>query len=139
MSISAVTVPAVLDTNTTPSHLLHQWARIYYYGHIIMPALGVSVTSLYAFIALRKRASNHKDWLTYGMAGTTTISIVPFTWLVMAPTNNTLFRLLETSEADLDTMQELIVKWAYLHVIRSIFPLIGSLLGLVGVRRELGV
>lgn len=137
MGISAVTVPAILDTSTISSDLLRQWARIYYYGHIIMPTIGVSVTSIYAFVALRKDFLKRGPFSIYGMAGATTITMVSFTWFVMAPTNNKLFQLLDTSKVELDVVQNLIVKWACLHVIRSLFPLVGSLLGLVRVWREL--
>ena len=78
----------------------------------------------------------------YTAAGATTITMVPFTWL-MAPTNNTLFRLEALASAmasavDLSAVQELVVRWAWQHVVRSVFPLGGAILGLVGVLQELG-
>ena len=51
----------------------------------------------------------------YTAAGATTITMVPFTWLMMAPTNNTLFRLEALASAmasavDLSAVQELVVR-----------------------------
>lgn len=110
-----------------------------------MPSVSVATTGLYAYTALRKRAASRKQWFTYVLAGTTTIAIVPFTWLMMAPTNNALFRLLEASTSatvsvvDLSTVQELVVRWAWLHVVRSVCPMVGAILGLLGVLQELGL
>ena len=144
MSISAVAIPVFLDTDIESNNLLRQWARLYHYGHKYMPAVSVSATSLYGYGALRKRASHRKQWLLYAAAGATTITMVPFTWVMMATTNEHLFRLKgvastgTASAVELRTVQELVVKWAWLHVVRSVFPLVGAILGLVGVLQELG-
>ncbi|KAF2178416.1 DUF1772-domain-containing protein, partial [Zopfia rhizophila CBS 207.26] len=144
MSLSAIAVPVFLDTNTSSTHLLRQWARLYHYGHIYMPAVCVAAASLYGYVALRQRVSNRKQWRIYAAAGVTTITMVPFTWLVMVPTNNTLFRLRELASAtasavDLSAVQKVVVRWAWMHVVRSLFPLVGAILGLVGVLQELGL
>ncbi|KAA6412020.1 MAG: noranthrone monooxygenase [Lasallia pustulata] len=138
MSLSAIVVPVFLDTDTESTHLVRQWARLYHYGHLYMPAVSVAATGLYGYVALRKRASNRNQWFIYAAAGATTITMVPFTWLMMAPTNTTLFRLealasATASAVELSTVQELVVRWAWLHVVRSVFPLVGAILGLVGV------
>ena len=62
----------------------------------------------------------------------------------MDPTNTALFRLealasATASAVDLNAAQELVVKWAWLHVVRSVFPMVGAILGLVGVLQELGL
>lgn len=138
MSLSAIMIPVLLNTNTESAHLIRQWACLYHYGHIYMPAVSVAATGLYGYSALRKRASNRLQWRIYVAAGATTITMVPFTWLMMAPTNNTLFGL-AASAVDLRTVQELVVRWAWLHAVRSVFPLVGAILGLVGVLQELGL
>jgi hypothetical protein len=142
--LSVICVPVLLDTNTEVSHLYRQWARLYHYGHICMPTMAVSATGMYAYAALRYRAANNKQWLVYAIAGATTIAIVPFTWLIMTSTNNTLFRLHELAVAspetgDLSTAHELLVKWAWLHLCRSVFPLAGAIVGFFGVLKELGI
>lgn len=143
-SLSAICTPVLLDTNpSTPTQLLHQWARLYHYGHIYMPALAVATTGLYAYAALLLPRPRGKCNLAYAVAGAVTIAMVPFTWVVMAPTNNVLFGLLEEADGaaavGLPELRPLLVKWAWLHVTRSLFPLSGALLGLLNVGKELGL
>ncbi|GIJ81543.1 hypothetical protein Asppvi_000042 [Aspergillus pseudoviridinutans] len=119
--LSGVVVPVFLDTDTDASHLLRQWVRVYHYGHIYMPALGVATSGLYAYTAIRNRA--HRQ--TYTLAALTTIAMVPFTWIFMAPTNNTLFHLdglatAGTSVAELGAVQEILIRWSWLHLFRPI-------------------
>ncbi|KAI9681074.1 MAG: hypothetical protein M1822_007148 [Bathelium mastoideum] len=142
--LSTVVVPVLLETNSTPSPLLRQWVRLYHYGHIYMPAACVATCGLYGYAALCKRTANRKQWLIYAASGAMTSAMVPFTWAAMAPTNNVLFRLevsatSSTSAADLRAVQELLVKWAGLHIVRSVFPLLGAILGLAGILQELGL
>lgn len=143
--LSAIAVPVFLDTDTQSGHLLRQWARTYHYGHIILPAACIATCGLYAHVALAKRASGREHWRTYGTAAATTLAMVPFTWAVMTPTNNTLFRLEEAAVAssdpvaDLAAAQALVVRWSWMHVARSLFPLIGAIVGFTGLLRDLGV
>jgi hypothetical protein len=141
--LSGVAIPVFLDTTNDSTLLLQQWLRTYHYGHIYMPALAVGTTSLYTYIALGK-LNNSKHWSRYLLAGATTIAMVPFTWVFMSPTNNTLFKLEETataalSVADLRDVRVLLGTWSWLHMIRSIFPLVGTILGFTGLLRELGL
>ena len=145
MSLSVIAIPVFLDTNTDSTHLVRQWARLYHYGHFYMPAVSVATTGLYEYVGLRNRASHRKQWLIYTAAGAITITMVPFTWLMMGPTNDRLFRLLAVASAsasasavDLGVLQGLVVRWAWLHIVRSVFPMVGAILGLVGVLQELG-
>jgi len=72
----------------------------------------------------------------FAAAGITTMIIVPYTLILMAPTNDTLFRLEKDSEVTSATSlveaQNLVRKWGWLHVVRSLFPLAGAILGLMG-------
>ena len=147
MCLSAMVIPVFLDTDTEtgPTHLLRQWTRLYHYGHMYMPALSVATCGIYGVVASSKYGSNSKQWLVYAAAAVTTIAIVPFTWFVMAPTNNILFRLESStsyyesaSGTDMTFAQELVVKWSRLHSFRSIFPLVGAILGFIGILQELG-
>lgn len=169
ISLSTITIPVFLDTDTEPAHLLRHWARLYHYGHIYMPTLCVTTFALYAFTAIR-HSSNGKKWRNYVIAGLTTITMVPFTWLVMVPTNDNLqvqralmivspsgclklfyrndadspvprFRmkaLVETTALTVDLVQirGIVVTWAWLHIARSMFPLVGAIVGLVAVLDE---
>ena len=143
LCLSAVVIPVMLDTSTQPSNLVRQWARLYHYGHIEMPALCVGATGLFGYIAQSMRYAQREQWSMFAIAGVTTIAMVPFTWIFMAPTNNALFRMETTpsevdASVDLSEVQELVVRWAWLHATRSLFPMIGGVLGLIGVLRELG-
>ncbi len=141
-SLSAIAVPVFLDTNTDSGQLVRQWSRTYHYGHIILPAFCIATCSLYAYASFSRR----KDWKLYAAAGVTTIAMVPFTWVVMTPTNNTLFGLEDAALsadqealADLDAVRELVIRWSWLHATRSFFPLFGAIVGFRGLLRELGV
>jgi hypothetical protein len=138
MSLSAFVVPVLLDTNDDADQILRQWARLYHYGHIYLPALCVSTCGLYGYAALSKRTANRNHWSRYALAAVSTIAMVPFTWLVMEPTNNILFGL-EASESamELSLVRGLVVKWAWLHVTRSLSPLLGAFLGFTGLLQEL--
>lgn len=140
-SLSAFVIPVLLDTNVAADHMLRQWVRLYHYGHIYMPALCVATCGIYVYAALgKRRAAAGSDWSRcYALAAVSTIAMVPFTWLVMAPTNNTLFRLesLGSAVTDLALVRILLVRWAWLHAMRSLSPLLGAYLGFTGLVQEL--
>ena len=146
MSLSTVVILVFLDTDTESTQLLRHWAHLYRYGGLYMPAVSVAATGLYGYGALGKRTSNRKQWIIYAAAGATTITMVPFTLLMMAPTNKTLLRLEALASASatasavgLSRVQKLVMRWAWLHAVRSVFPLMGGILGLAGVLQEVGV
>ncbi|KAL2195261.1 hypothetical protein P885DRAFT_79202 [Corynascus similis CBS 632.67] len=135
LSLSAFVVPVFLDTNNNANHMLRQWVRLYHYGHIYLPALCIATCGLYGYAALTQRAAKTKHWYRYGVAAVWTIAMVPFTWVAMSPTNDILFSLeasgsAETAAADLVHVRGLVVKWAWLHVTRSLSPLVGAFVGL---------
>lgn len=141
--LSGVVIPVFLDTDTDSAHLLRQWVRVYHYGHIYMPALCVGTFGLYQYTALHNYRNNG-NWLLYAVAGATTIAMVPFTWVFMAPTNNVLFGLDKSATESmavetLVSVQDIVVKWSWLHLLRSLFPLVGVLLGFRGILWELGL
>lgn len=141
LSISVITVPVLYNTTDAPSQLLKQWSRLYWYGHIYMPAMSVAVTGLFLYIATQKRASKNDIWQRYAMAGAITITMVPYTLTVMAPTNNSLFALSDEalvgpSSVSLREVQQIIFGWAWLHVARSVFPFVGSMIGLMSFMQE---
>lgn len=99
--------------------MVAQWSRTYDYGHIILPGICLGTCGLYGSSALRSQ----KNWRCYVFAGITTFSLVPFTWIVMTPTNNTLFALEASGNvSDMQLVQGLIVRWTFVHAVRSLFP-----------------
>lgn len=133
--LSGVAIPVFLDTDTDAAHLVRQWVHVYHYGHIYMPALCVATCGLYGYIAL-----NRLQHRIYVLAGLSTIAMVPFTWIFMAPTNNTLFHLdgLDNlSSIELAAVQDIVIRWSWLHLFRCLFPMVGVLLGFTGLLQEL--
>ena len=117
MSLSAFVVPVLLDTDRDADHMLRQWARLYYYGHIYLPTLCVATCGLYGYTALSKRVAKSKQWSRYLQAAASTIAMVPFTWIFMAPTNIHLFKLVALdSFSDLGLVRGLVVKWAVSNI-----------------------
>ena len=141
-SLSLITVPVLIDTSTDASQLLHQWSRMYHYGHLIMPSVAVSTMLLHAATSVQLYAIG-KPWVIFACSGLTSIAIAPFTWTVMEGTNNKLFRLLEQAEdkkagaMNILEVKRLVKRWSWLHLARSMLPLVGTLLGVAGVLAEL--
>jgi hypothetical protein len=141
MSISLVAVPVFLDTDNQVSQLLAHFVRLYHYGHRLMPSLAIATFSLYASSSYKARAGRG-IWLRPLLAGAITLTLVPFTWTTMTPTNYALFNLYEQAEAGkrvgFDQAKALVVKWNWLHVFRSLFPLLGAAVGGTHVLHQLG-
>lgn len=141
--LTGVVVPVFLDTITDSAQLLHQWVRVYYYGHIYMPAICVGTVGLYVYTALGKR-NNHRQRRIYSAAAVSTLAMVPFTWAIMAPTNNILFGLEASatdgkSVEDLSAVKAIVVQWGWLHLFRCVFPFVGVVLGFAGTLRDVGL
>lgn len=142
--MSLIAVPVYLDTNEDPSQLLHQWARTYHYGHQALPTLSVGICLLDLYAAAKRRGAN-RPWVVFALAGLLTVVMVPFTWLIMVPTNNELFRLEALAKfagtqdrshgLSPSGVRELIIWWAQLHFARSLFPMAGAILGAHGAVR----
>lgn len=98
--------------------------------------MAVGTSLLYLYSASRRRKSGN-SWALLVLAAITTVIMVPFTWLVMVPTNNELFRLeglsrVEPEIMDISGAKDLVIKWAYMHITRSVFPLLGAIMGVLG-------
>lgn len=137
-SLSIVAVPVLLDTATDSPQLLRQWSRMYHYGHLIMPSMAVGTLLLHACSALQLRAMG-KPWVIFACAGAVTIAIAPFTWTVMEATNGALFARQksvgsskEHAASDLQETKGLVKHWSCLHLMRSMLPLAGTALAVVG-------
>ncbi|KAI0539693.1 DUF1772-domain-containing protein [Xylaria digitata] len=140
LGLSLVTVPVILDTTDHAPHLFRQWARLYHYGHQIMPSIAVGTLALYAYAAV-KRSNQKRPWGMLALAGVTTICIVPFTWIVMTSGNNNLFRLEAASRTTptvmgIDEAKGLVTTWAWLHSVRTLFPLLGAVVGAIDLLRK---
>ncbi|GAB7332790.1 hypothetical protein MBLNU13_g04521t1 [Cladosporium sp. NU13] len=137
-SLSIISVPVLLDTATDSPQLLRQWSRMYHYGHLIMPSMAAGTLLLHACSALQLRAVG-KPWGIFACAGAVTIAIAPFTWTVMGETNGKLFERFErvgaskeNAASDLRETKGLVKHWSWLHLMRSLLPLAGTALAVVG-------
>lgn len=136
LSLSLMAVPVLLDTTIQAPQLFHQWVRMYHYGHQVLPTAAVGTFLLHSYTSIKKRNSK-KPWGVFALAGVLTLSILPFTWIFMVPTNNELFRLEEVSKVEplvkgIVEAKEMVVKWSWLHFIRSLLPLAGAVIGAIG-------
>lgn len=135
MNISTLAVPVLIDTTTQTPQLFNQWVRIYHYGHRSLPAMSIATCLLYGYAAFSKHAAGG-PWHVFAVAGATTLSMLPFTWIFMLRTNNALFRAQKESKAgrvaNWDEALKLVTTWSWLHFVRSLFPLAGAVLGLLG-------
>lgn len=142
MSLSVMAVPVFLDTTTNSPQLFHQWTRMYHYGHQVLPGMAIGTFLLYSHTCIQKRkAEKPQPWRLLALAGLVTVSIIPFTLLIMKPTNDELFRLeavtravrtggnSEISVLGIKEAKALVVKWAWMHFTRSCFPLVGAIIG----------
>lgn len=130
VSISLLAVPTCLDTTLSAAQLCRMWERVFHYGHRALPALALATCGLYMSIA-RKEKSKRRPLM---IAGLWTVSIMPFTWIFMFPTNDRLFAMVAAGEAQAPSFTEargLVVRWCRLHLTRSMFPLIGAVVGLM--------
>ncbi|RAK79033.1 uncharacterized protein BO72DRAFT_426094 [Aspergillus fijiensis CBS 313.89] len=139
LSLSFIAVPVLLDTTTHPPQLLHQWSRLHHYGHVVLPSTTILTGLLYIYAAVCYHQRSSRRWGALALAGVLTVAIAPFTWLVMAPTTHELFRLQAvTGQMELVGMaigraQALVSHWRNLHMVRSLFPLLGAIIGAVAL------
>lgn len=138
MSLCFIMVPVLLDLATDPTLLVSQWRHMYWYGHKTMPVLAIGTFIMYASLCIRLRRAR-RSWGVPALAAATTLTMLPFTWICMAGTNNTLFRLdaegqLGSLDIGIEEAKGLVVKWAWLHFVRCLFPMSGALIGAFGQR-----
>lgn len=156
MSLSLMAVPVFLDTTDHASQLFSEWVAMYNYGFPTLPTISIATCGLYLYTALRARALA-SPWALYAaMAGVTTVVMVPFTWVFMWPTNETIMALEKQSRGgrrvgggggggeekkgkkedqagEIGEARRLVKKWSRIHFTRSLFPLAGALVGLYGL------
>ncbi|KAL4993239.1 hypothetical protein BDV10DRAFT_198494 [Aspergillus recurvatus] len=139
MTITFLFIPVWLDTITRPSYLLDQWLRSFHYGHLGHPTMAVLTLTLYVLSAWQRR-SDGKRWKTLLTAGIVTILMSAFTLLFMIPTNTILFEYASgspgTETVELQEAKRLVLKWGWMHLTRSFFPLIGAAIGMGDMMRD---
>jgi hypothetical protein len=87
-------------------------------------AITTSAAYLYAIYAARQEC---RSWKGLAIASALTVSIVPFTIIFMAPTNDLLMKAAAgTWEASQEDVAKLIGRWGVLNLVRSLLPLAGA-------------
>lgn len=133
-SLSLIAIPVFLDTITRAPQLVCAWERMYHYGHQALPTMSVGALGLWAYAAARRRGAK-EPWRLCALAGATTVLMVPFTWFVMVPTNNELFRLAAAGSdlggVTIEDARALVVSWGWMHLTRAAFPLAGAIFGAI--------
>lgn len=139
MNISLLAIPVLLDTTSGPAQLVDQWVSVYHYGHRVLPGISIATCLLYTWAAVRKRKAG-RQWRIFAAAGITTLSMLPFTWTIMRPTNNALFAAqIETQSGrvlDWDAAAGLVTRWTLLHTSRALLPLTGAVIGWWGTLQQ---
>lgn len=142
---------------TPPAHLTHQWLDVYTRARVIFPGIcaASSIANGYLAWVLRKSPGLTLlglGWSTcYVSAITTTMSIAPFTILVMSATNSKLEEHARRDDAAVEEGMEqmklsdqekakraredvavpgLLQTWSKLNLVRAVFPLVGAVIAL---------
>lgn len=141
LSISFLSIPSLL---LAPSPLLaRQWQATFDRGKIINPAIGLVSVVTYGFLSYRLYGGlNHPKAEMYALSAILVFGMVPWTQLVMWPTNVALFQKYDemknlgieekATEVGLTkgkSTKELVDTWGTLNVLRGLFPLAGAVLG----------
>jgi hypothetical protein len=140
MSIAGIPATSKAPPNIAPI----QWRRIYDIGVASAPKIAAASASAFAFAAYSISKSRTAAGASIASdpvyllsaAAVSTVMIAPWTLLVMLPTNEALDEKVAAattgiSAANDDALQSLLKKWAGLNGIRSVFPLIGAVIGLL--------
>ena len=119
--INLVEHPARMQTGIRPA--LTEFAPSYHRATVTQVSLAVA-GFLSALIAWRSRSDVR--WL---IGGGLLVSVIPFTALVILPTNK---KLLDPATAnDLDLAEKLLTRWGRLHAVRSVLSLASLLMFLL--------
>ncbi|KAI1734860.1 hypothetical protein F4680DRAFT_470632 [Xylaria scruposa] len=134
MNISILDVPVLLKSTENSLQLINHWSQLYEVGSSLYPTVAITIGLLYGLAAAARLVSSPiQNRVMFVLAGTLTLAMAPFTWVFMSPTNNALFRIAELGQTGVITPAEdvraLLVKWRWLHFVRSLFPLVGAMLG----------
>lgn len=122
------------------SVIARQWRTIYSRGIAAAPLISLISSSSFCFLSYKLFMTlNHPKSELYAVAALATISVLPYTLVIMAPTNEKLINLATKAEllsagdefvassiSQPETVRELVARWTKLNYGRGVFPLIGS-------------
>ncbi|KAF4465199.1 hypothetical protein FALBO_7968 [Fusarium albosuccineum] len=133
-ALSLVGIPAALSAPSTSATV---WASIFNHGVAIVPKFAGTAAIAYLFAAYDAH-QNGRSWKGLVAGAVLTVAIVPYTMVFMTPTNNLLLGAAqETLAASKEEVARLIGKWSTLNLIRSLFPLAGTVAGFRALSQNL--
>lgn len=135
IGLSIIGMPALA---TLPAGVSAQaWRAIYTIGARIGPATGLTTAALLGYNAWFFKDAG-KTWYYLGSAGLC-MGIMPFTILLMVPTNNALLGLAAKADAkkevDKKEAVRLLMTWKWYNLVRGLFPLTAAGLSLYAMTR----
>ncbi|GAD96241.1 C6 transcription factor [Paecilomyces variotii No. 5] len=147
-SYSMNTIPALLngkdEDQLSNNTAVKQWKRVYQKGKAQNPPIAAVTSAALFYLAWSFRAGTPLyQKATYSLsglycaAGVLTLGIIPFTFIAMARTNNTLMSRskeeLAPSQSTSAELDGLLRDWISLNGVRSLFPLVASFVGILAV------
>lgn len=97
-----------------------QWNNMFDRGKALNPPVFAVFSSIFAYLSYRSYNRDQANWIQYAGAAVLMPSAIPFTLLVMNPTNNALISLLG-KEIAAEPTRDLLRRWGVLNACRSIF------------------
>lgn len=135
--LSLLAVPGLLSAPDSAQALAQQWEGIFNRGMVLCPLTAVLSALGYGYLARAAAAAAGGGQRSSGRfvgAAALTFAIMPFTVLVMNPTNQALQRAAaarggESQVGEVQAVRERLRRWSTLNLVRSLLPLASAVLG----------
>ncbi|KAF4955002.1 hypothetical protein FSARC_11960 [Fusarium sarcochroum] len=125
-ALSLAGIPAALSAPSTSATV---WQEIFNRGFAIMPKFAATTAVAYLYAAYAANQDG-RSWKGLAAGALLTVAIVPYTVVFMSSTNELLFKAAAgTLGASQDDVAKLIGRWGVLNLVRSLFPLAGTIAG----------
>lgn len=117
---------------------LKQWQVVYDLGKLVSPTVSAASGVAWAVAAWASYGRNNSlDWKLYAAAGLATFSILPYTVVVLMPTNKELMKRAKIA-GDMEHVEdkfaaeseEVLATWSTLSNVRVVLPMVGAWFGL---------
>jgi hypothetical protein len=107
---------------------VQQWNNIFARGKAFNPPVIIALSSVFGYLSYRSYSTDGRVWGQYATAAVLLPAVVPFTLVVLNPTNDQLISA-ATVELSTETTRALLQKWGVLNALRSVFLFVGAGLG----------
>jgi hypothetical protein len=144
LSLSYFPIPLLHNTitSTTVQHTLHQLTTFLSYGDPLVPLTAISITLMHWTHAYHLHARSNPLFTNYVLAGLPTLFMIPYTIILVFPVNRQMARLKEKAEKEegsvgVEEVRKSLRGWNRRHVVRSLMPIVGVVVGLGGLLEEI--